>query len=343
MLPVNSARMARHTRGIAPVLELVESLGGNRDTVLKGTGILLDAFDDPNYFITLEGEFRFYRNIIKCLDDPFASLKIGEGLPPETYGVYGYALLSSPTVRDFCRISEEFSVLSMTHFSYTSYQHGDEYEVRSTPSYLIPDDLLPVFTDRDFGATIATMKRVGIDKSILTKVYLMHDGSLNRKAYEGFFGCPVVFNQPYNATFIKRASLDLRLKQPDLELMNTCVDQCRKMVKQVNACGTVKSRVAELLVTPGGRFLSIEEVANKMRCSSRTLRRNLNSEGSSYAEALKDIRLRMAKEYLNSGLKIEAVSEMLGYSEGAAFSRAFKRWTSVSPKDFRDSLNERRA
>jgi len=84
--------------------------------------------------------------------------------------------------------------------------------------------------------------------------------------------------------------------------------------------------------------LSIEEIAAKMGCSSRTLRRSLRSEGGSYAQILKDVRLNLAKEYLASGLKLETVGDMLGYSEAAAFSRAFKQWTSVSPKVFRESL-----
>lgn len=339
MLPINQARMARHTRGIRPVIEIMNTMGFNSADIIKGTGIDMVALDDQNYIITLEAEYSFYRNILRLTDNPAIGLDIGYALRPETYGIYGYALLTASTVREYAKISEEFGVLSLTHFSPSLRENGKYVEYRFTPTYPIPRDLVQVFSDRDLGASVSTTRRVGIEENILTEVHLMHSGEPSSKHYRDFFGCSVKFDQPHNATFCRSSVLDQPLKAPDPELLDACLAKCRKLVNQVNISGSVKARVTELLISSRGRFLSIEEIAAKMKCSSRTLRRNLRSEGSSYAEALKDVRFELAKEYLGSGLKIEAVSEMLGYSEVAAFSRAFKQWSGLSPKSFREAMH----
>ena len=70
--------------------------------------------------------------------------------------------------------------------------------------------------------------------------------------------------------------------------------------------------------------------------TSRTLRRRLARENSSYQEILAEVRYELAREYLaTSSLPMEEISQLLGYSAPANFSNAFKRWHGSSPREFR--------
>ncbi len=80
----------------------------------------------------------------------------------------------------------------------------------------------------------------------------------------------------------------------------------------------------------------LEHVAARLHVSSRTLQRRLSEHGTSYQELLDDVRVRLARAYLKDArLGVAEVAYLLGYSELRAFDRAFRRWTGLSPREFR--------
>jgi AraC-like DNA-binding protein len=89
--------------------------------------------------------------------------------------------------------------------------------------------------------------------------------------------------------------------------------------------------------------VSADEVAEDLGMSARNLRRRLEAEGSSYQVILDEVRCELARRYLaEEGKGVEEVAFALGFSDGSAFHKAFKRWTGESPTDFaRESTPER--
>jgi AraC-like DNA-binding protein len=77
----------------------------------------------------------------------------------------------------------------------------------------------------------------------------------------------------------------------------------------------------------------IEAVARALGCSRQTLYRRLREEGTTFAALLDGLRRRLALLYLREqGLSVKETAYRLGFSEPAAFSRAYKRWTGSSPR-----------
>jgi AraC-like DNA-binding protein len=71
--------------------------------------------------------------------------------------------------------------------------------------------------------------------------------------------------------------------------------------------------------------------------SARTLQRRLSAAGLSYQELLDVVRRETAEKcMMDSSLSIGEVAYLVGYSEPAAFHRAFKRWTGITPQAFRE-------
>ena len=86
----------------------------------------------------------------------------------------------------------------------------------------------------------------------------------------------------------------------------------------------------------GAGEVSIDKVAGTLGMSRQTLYRRLKAEGVTFEEILDAKRRSLAIRYLGlHRLSVKAVAYKLGVSEPAAVSRAFKRWTGVSPSDFR--------
>ena len=85
---------------------------------------------------------------------------------------------------------------------------------------------------------------------------------------------------------------------------------------------------------------SIEEIADLADMTVRTLQRRLADSGLKFNDLLNEARYKHAKENLqNSTLLIEEIARSLGYSDPAHFSRAFRRWSGLSPSNYRKKLN----
>jgi len=81
--------------------------------------------------------------------------------------------------------------------------------------------------------------------------------------------------------------------------------------------------------------VGIERVARDLGYSRQTLYRRLKAEGVTYEQVLDGLRKRLALRFMREGLSVKDAAYRLGFSDPAAFSRAFKRWTGSSPSDMR--------
>jgi AraC-like DNA-binding protein len=101
--------------------------------------------------------------------------------------------------------------------------------------------------------------------------------------------------------------------------------------------GTARAQVERLLMpvlhTGEG---NIETIAAKLGVSRQTLWRNLRHECVTFEQVLDDLRRKMALEYLAARkVSVHETAYLVGFSDPAAFSRAFKRWTGKNPSEMR--------
>ncbi|MCY1522904.1 HTH-type transcriptional activator RhaR [compost metagenome] len=86
---------------------------------------------------------------------------------------------------------------------------------------------------------------------------------------------------------------------------------------------------------PSGQ-VTIEQVAEQMKISPRSLQRYLHAEGTSFQKLLDQTRQSMATRYMrDSSVSLTQLSELLGYADLSAFSRAFSRWNGMSPQKWK--------
>jgi AraC-like DNA-binding protein len=155
--------------------------------------------------------------------------------------------------------------------------------------------------------------------------------------YKRYFRLPVEFGQRRNALEFDRELLDLPLKGAYPALHQQAEYRVEQRLSRlarptglVAAIENVCDRQPQLLSE------GIEQVAAALGLGPRTLQRRLQQEGQRYAEVLARVRYRLAIRYLEEpGTDVETVSEKLGFSDRRSFTRAFTRWSGVSPSAFR--------
>jgi AraC-like DNA-binding protein len=95
------------------------------------------------------------------------------------------------------------------------------------------------------------------------------------------------------------------------------------------------ARVRDLIVARLRHPPTLDDVAQVLHMSPRTLRRNLSVEGTSLRQLIDEVRATLAAELIRGGrLTVAEVSRRLGYLEVSSFSQAFRRWYGVSPRAY---------
>jgi AraC-like DNA-binding protein len=330
--------ISHHIKALPPALQQMQSLGYSARDCMAGTGLnpedLVHLEQIGNF--KLEQEFRFHRNLLELSGDPLLGLKLGGGYSPEHYGLFGYAFLSAATLRHALTIARNFGPLSFTLFKVEFLVSGASAALQFARNIDIPADLVRYYVDRDLAAVVKGGKGILPDTLGLTEVSLMHEASADRQAYEDFFGCPVRFGTALSQLRFDAAVLDTPMPMRDTATSSVCQQQCQFLLARMSKSSGFTDSVRQLIVARPGFFPDIDYIAERLGTTSRTLRRKLNAEGSSYQQILSAVRYQLAREYLStSSLPLEEISVLLGYSSPGNFTNAFKRWHGSSPRRFR--------
>ena len=286
--------------------------------------------------MTLQQELAFYRNTLDLTGDPAIGLKLGEPFLPQRYGLFGYALMSAATLRHALSLTEKFGRLSFSFFSFRFSVSGRQAWFTMTAPPPLEEDLVSLYLDRDMSAARVDFAEILGRELALEGVWLTHDGHGRQQTYRSHFGCEVGFSAECGKLLFNSKLLDQPLPQGDPDSARYLQQQRQMLIAQLSSQGHFIDDVRMLVLSRPGFFPDIDYVAEKMGTSSRTLRRRLKKEGSSYREVLDEVRYGLAREYLeNTRLPMEEIATLLGYTESGNFSHAFRRWSGQSPRNWR--------
>ena len=154
------------------------------------------------------------------------------------------------------------------------------------------------------------------------------------EAYRRFFG---VMPRTSLEAGIKFSAETTRLALPEADpVLCEVVEKCLRAAPRKpmeTTCGKLERVLRTLL--PTGRA-SLDDACAQLGMSRRTLQQRLQEEGSSFQDELNDLRMDLAKDYLDAGqMTVPGIALVLGYSEATSFYRAFKRATGVTPRQYR--------
>lgn len=195
----------------------------------------------------------------------------------------------------------------------------------------------PYFSESLFAAIVKFGRGLLGGQADFQRLCFRHPAPEYAEAYSGFFRVPVAFEQPHYALEFERALLD----QPRTAAYPALHEQARVRVEQRLAQlprrGGLVTAVEEALSgQPALLAEGINAVAAALQMHPRTLQRRLLDEGERFAEILARVRYRLAlRELQQADVDLETLSEHLGFSDRRSFTRAFTRWSGVSPSAFR--------
>ena len=190
-------------------------------------------------------------------------------------------------------------------------------------------------------AWLLTIARRGTGTQLSPLRVEMVQERANVRQLEKHFGCPVLCGASRNAIVFHATDAQLPFVTHNSELFEMLAPQFELELKQSEAdeensfIELVRGAIQRRLT---GKRPAIEEIADDLHMSLRTLQRRLQNSGWSYQRVLEDARRQLARYYLsNSVLELGEAAYLLGYEDANSFARAFRGWEGMPPRHWRES------
>ncbi|MBI3677184.1 MAG: AraC family transcriptional regulator ligand-binding domain-containing protein [Proteobacteria bacterium] len=332
-------------------LDFAVSRGADRAALLARASLKESDLAEPDARVALPRYVALIKAGIALLDDPALALKFGENVRMQDISIVGLICEAAETTAEVGRQLNRYSRLMVDGADTSPPDIIRTVRDAEGPWMEITSGFYngnPLLIEAEF-ARIVWNARVMFAGNLEFEamqfpraVRFAHAEPSYRAEYERVFRAPVVFSSGRNALLLDERFGTLRQPPTNRYVFGVLSKRAEALLKELESAKSTRARVERLLlpILHTGDA-GIAPIAQKMGLSTRTLQRRLAQEGVSFATVLDELRHRIALHYL-SGRKVSAneTAYLVGFSDPAAFARAFKRWTGTSPGAIREARSE---
>ncbi|MET9394900.1 AraC family transcriptional regulator ligand-binding domain-containing protein [Streptomyces sp. NPDC006624] len=317
------------TFALEPAVQaLLVDLGVTPAHVLRRAGLPPDLFGRAPVRLSPGQYFALWRALEEETGDPELPLAIGRALSPEVFDPPLFAALCCPDLRTAARrIAVHKKLIGPVTLRVDEAQDRMRL-VYHWPVALDPPPLL-VITELVFWVVLArTATRTRLRPLRITAPEPPEDP----EPYRAFLGTAVEHG-PLPSVAFAAADAQRPFLTADRRMWDFFQPELRRRLSELEAGASLTDRVRAALLEqlPAGSA-AMELTARTLAVSTRTLQRQLKSEGTTFQAVLNDTRQALARHYLtHSGLSVREISFLLGYEDPNSFYRAFHSWTGRTP------------
>ncbi|MEM7273751.1 MAG: AraC family transcriptional regulator ligand-binding domain-containing protein [Actinomycetota bacterium] len=328
-----SARDTRPATSLRLLCETAEELGIGLDVALAGTGLRAQDLADTAAEVTVDQEILAVQNIAAVYpEEAGLGVAVGKRMHVNSFGIWGFAVLTSPTFRAAVDTAINHIRLSYV-FADIEFQEGPDVARLVFDLSQLPSTVQAYVLERHSMVTMHFSREVvqGPDLRefrIETTRSARYAASLSAQA-----GMDVVPDAPHDALAFPSRVLELPVPRSDPATLRYCLEQCELLSARLDdETQPWSAQVRDILTEDIAQEHQIGTAAGRLAVNERTLRRRLADEGTTFRQVYADTRLSIARELLETaGLPVEAVARRVGYAEPASFVRSFAKHYGETP------------
>ncbi|PHQ15253.1 AraC family transcriptional regulator [Marinobacter profundi] len=315
--------------------ELLNTIGVDEQALLLRVGLDPVRLKSTELRVSQAQASEFVTRAIIESGEPGLGIMLAGEMKMPLHGALGTAVMSSRTLGEALDLMSRYLTLRAPHLRVTRRTEGRHAVFQVSCSI----DLGPL-QGFIMDAMLFGCVTMGVQ---LTGVAVPGSEIRRRGAEPAYFqrfrqriAVPVRFNATEDAFLVPTAQLSAPLKFSDDQLAATSRAQCEEALHQLTEDAGFACRVRRVIETSHPFPPKLARVAGTLFVSERTLKRRLQEEESSFQNLVDQVRLERARELLeNTGMNLSQIADSLGYADAANFTRAFKRWTGISPSHHR--------
>jgi AraC-like DNA-binding protein len=319
---------------LKPLLGFARSRGVDIAALLSDLGLQLPELDDIDRRISELDKERLWREAARRARDTELGLHVAQCAAVGAFDVLDYALCYSANLGDalgrilrFHRVLSDAWALDLT--------------VRGGVAHLRRTSEMPERHGTEALCALLLLRARKITARQLSPrfVRFSHAQPPDTKVHAALFSCPVYFDCTVTELAFDSADLALPTSKADAGLVAVLDRHMRDLLGRLPHADEFVQAVYRAVAHAlrGGRP-TLASTARAMRSSTRTVQRRLLDRGTSHRRVVDDVRRELAERLVGSGEhSLTEIAFLVGFAELSGFQRTFKRWTGVSPYEYRTS------
>lgn len=318
--------------------DVMRGLGHDEAVLLEGLAVTRAGLLQPDARVPIAICHTACRRAVALAGHQGLGLVFARALKVTLHGPLGMMALSSPSVGAAIDAAARYITLRAPFLSVRHETEGDTAVITFEPRWDLGD--LEVFLLEVMLVSLAHMAEQLLGEPVAgAQIWLRSAAPPYLAAQAGSVPALLCYGQPASQLRVPLAAFAAAPRLADPAVAALAREQCEQEFRQL-AAGTdsVAEQVARLLrAEPEGAPLPrLEQMAEMLHLSSRTFKRRLQDEQVNYRDLLEAELQQRAERWLAEGrLGITEVAYQLGYSDVSNFSRAFRRWTGKTPREWR--------
>lgn len=308
---------------------------GNSDALLRSRDIDPALIREPRARVPVDQFVRLFRLAWRELDDEFMG-RTRQRCRVGHFHLMGSLVVHSANLEEVLRQSIRCYDLFSDDLRFQLNLNGDEAELSLTHRHpeLDPDDFLIEWLLMVWHRLVGWLigRKIVLSHATFTQSLPHHFDE-----YRFVFPCRCYFDQRRNSLVFSRNYLTMPVIRSPAELDAFVQGSPEDLLVWTVDDDTISTQVRrELERYESTRLPNMDEIADALNTTAHTLSRKLRSEGNAYQKIKDNLRRDQAVTMLTrQKLSVADIGLQLGFTEPGAFSRAFKRWTGVSPLAYR--------
>jgi len=327
-------------------LEFAVSRGANRATLLERSHLCLDDLENPEGRFPLTTYIVLMKNGIELCKEPALSLLFGEAVRLQDISIVGLLGETMSNTESGRAMMNRYARLALdpddggNADAMEPVREDGDLWLKSTSEVYIDN---PLLTESAFARTVCGVRAMWSSMPDLARlpfpkaIRFTHEEPSYRAEYDRIFGVPLFFRSNMNALLLDEGFLKVSLPRANPHLSQVLTARAEELLKSLESSKTTRGKVEKLLTANlKSGATSVDVIARQLGVSRQTLFRRLKAEGVTFEKVLDELRRTMALKYLrDKKLPVNETAYLVGFSDPAAFSHAFKRWTGHSPATIR--------
>ena len=316
----------------------LHSLNVDIDAFLPSIGVDPAMVKDPDARLPLETYLLIQDEAAAYVNDPCFGLHMGEYAEVGSWSILGYLMMNCKTLGEsFSKSSRYSRIIGNLIEGKVKIRFNKIKAVLATPPHA------PQMSRHCYESTISSsvhmmrnLTGVQLNPTEVTFIYTKPESTAE---YERVFQCPVRFGQKENSFTIPIKYVYTPILMANPELLAYFEKYAQDFLTKMERKNEYTRAVTKIILSQlDDEKLSIRKVAKEMSVSVRTLQNRLKEEGVIFSDLHRDIREKLAKQYLHEDYTVEDITYLLGFSEPSVFRKAFKKWSGVTPGQYRQQL-----
>lgn len=336
--------MAFNGRFVLNLAYFAESISGVKDELIKVSNLTEEELSSDTCIISDDVYNEIVEMAVRSTKDEYFGLHAGENLNLAAGGLITQIVQNSRTVKQALEYCCEFANLGCSVLPMSLIEETNHYKIILTPDESWSSKSLASFQHTVYGVLAFSVQEfysLTRQRKHPIEVHLPWPNPINKDEYERVFGCKVLFDRDVISILLEKKDVEEQIVSADYNLLRILLKYAEEKSSQISRIKGFSSIVKQSLIKlTKPEFPNIEQVSSHLNISPRTLQRKLKAEGVTFQEIINELRKDFAISYLKRHeLSLSEISYLLGYADTSNFSRSFKRWTSMTPKEYRNKLD----